>query len=127
MRRPITLVTKMSLDNENNWQTIYNQFHSVTGKNLIGKVSVPGIFTQHTIRIYATSLIAKPHWWVAGTLCQLLGSNTQPVFEGSRWRVPLNRIMLIRLPELTTSYRLNFEVPHWHKEIALVVEAYTGE
>jgi len=34
--------------------------------------------------------------------------------------------MLIRLPELTTNYHLKFHVPHWHKEIALVVEAYTG-
>jgi hypothetical protein len=35
--------------------------------------------------------------------------------------------MLIRLPELTTTYRLKFEVPRWHKEIALVIEAYTEE
>jgi hypothetical protein len=117
----------MSLDNENNWQTIYNQFHSVTSENLIGKISIPGNFAQHTIRTYATSLVAKPHWWLAGTLSHLLGSNSQPDFEGSHWRVPLNKIMLIRLPELTTNYRLKFEVPHWHKEIALVIEVYTGE
>jgi hypothetical protein len=126
MRRPIALVNEMSLDDENNWQTIYNQFYSVTGKNLIGKVSIPGIFTQHTIRIYASSLIAKRHWWLAGDLSHLLGSS-QPDFEGSRWRVPLNKIMLVQLPKLTTSYRLKFEVPRWHKEIAVVVEAYTGE
>jgi len=117
----------MSLDNESNWQTVYNQFHSVTGKNLIGKISIPGNFTQHTIRAYATSLVAKPHWWLAGTLCQVLGSNTSLDFEGSRWRVPLNRITLIQLPQLTTTYRLKFEVPRWHKEIALVIETYTGE
>jgi len=117
----------MILDDENNWQTIYNQFHSVTGENLIGNISIPESFTQHTIRIYATSLIAKPHWWLAGYLSQLLGNNSQPDFEGSRWRVPLNKIMLIRLPELTTNYRLKFKVPRWHQEIALVIEVYTGE
>jgi hypothetical protein len=117
----------MSLDNESNWQTVYNQFHSVTGKNLIGKISIPGIYTQHTIRVYANSLIAKPHWWLAGNLYQLLGNNSQVDFQGSYCRVPLNRITLIQLPKLTTSYRLKFEVPKWHKQIAVVVEIYTGD
>jgi len=116
----------MGLDDENNWQSVYDQSHSLTGEILTGKISIPGSLTEHTIRIYATSLVAKPHWWLAGTLCQLLGSNTQPDFEGSRWRVPLNRITLIQLPQLTTTYRLKFEVPRWHKEITLVVETYTG-
>jgi hypothetical protein len=105
---------------------LYNQFHSVTGENVIGKVSIPGSLTQHTIRAYATSLIAKPRWWLAGSLTQILGSNSQIDFEGSCWRVPLNRITLIQLPQLTTSYRLKFEVPHWHKELAIVIEVYTG-
>ena len=116
----------MTLDDESKWQVLYNGFHSATGENPIGKILIPGSFTQHTIRVYAISLVAKPHWWLAGYLSHLLGANSQPDFEGSRWRVPLNKIMLIRLPELTTSYRLNFEVPRWHKEMALVVEIYTG-
>jgi hypothetical protein len=117
----------MSLDNENNWKVVYNGFHSTVDENPIGKILISGTFTQHTIRIYAKSLVAKPRWWLAGYLSHLLGANSQPDFEGSRWRVPLNRIMLVRLPELTTNYRLTFEVPSWHKEIALVIETYTGE
>jgi hypothetical protein len=117
----------MVLDNENNWQSVYNQHHSATGKTLLGNILIPGNLTEHTIRIYANSLVAKPQWWLAGTLCQLLGNNTQPDFEGSRWRVPLSRITLIQLPQLTTTYRLKFEVPHWHRELALVVEVYTGD
>jgi hypothetical protein len=110
----------MTLDDESNWQILYNGFHSGTSENPIREILIPGTFTQHTIRIYAISLGAKPHWWLAGTLSHLLGSNNKPDFEGSRWRVPLNKIMLIQFPELTTSYRLKFEVPRWHKEIALV-------
>ena len=117
----------MSLDDESNWQAVYNQFHSVANKNPIGKISIPGSLTQHTIRVYANSLVAKPHWWLAGTLTQILGSNSQVDFEGSRWRVPLNRIILIQLPQLTTNYHLKFEVPRWHKELALVVEAYVEQ
>jgi hypothetical protein len=116
----------MGLDNENNWQSVYNQFHSVTGQIPINEILIPGSLTENTIRVYAISSVAKPHWWLAGTLCQLLGTNTQPAFEGSRWRVPLNRITLIQLPQLTTSYRLKFEVPIWHKQITLVIESYTG-
>jgi hypothetical protein len=116
----------MGLDDENNWQSVYNQSHSLTGETLTRRILIPGSLTEHTIRVSSTCLLAKPHWWFAGTLCQLLGSNTQPDFEGSRWQVPLNRITLIKLPHLTTSYRLKFEVPHWHKEITLVIEIYTG-
>jgi len=118
----------MSLDDESYWQVVYNGFHSETSGNPIGKISIQQSFTRHTIRVYAISLVAKPHWWFAGTLYQLLGNNSEPDFEDSRsWRVPLNRIILIQLPELTTNYRIKFEVPHWHKEIALVIEVYTGE
>jgi hypothetical protein len=53
----------MGLDDESNWQIVYNQFHSVTGETLIGRILIPGSLTEHTIRIYATSLVAKPHWW----------------------------------------------------------------
>lgn len=113
----------MILDNESNWGVVYNGFHSATAESPIGKILIPGTFTQHTIRIYAISLVAKPHWWLAGNLSHLFGNN-EPDFEASRWRVPLNKIMLIRLPELTTNYRLKFEVPVWHKEIALVIESY---
>jgi hypothetical protein len=116
----------LSLDDESKWQTVYNQFHSVIGKNLIGKISIPGSLTQHTIRVYATSLVAKTHWWLAGSLTQILGSNSQIDFVASRWQIPLNQISLIQLPQLTLSYRLKFEVPRWHKEIALVIETYTG-
>jgi hypothetical protein len=116
----------MTLDNESNWQTIYNGFHSATSESSINKILIPGTFTKHIIRIYPTSKLAQHHWWLAGTLSHLLGTN-QPDFEGSRWRVPLNKIMLVPLPELTTNYRLTFEVPRWHKEIALVIETYTGE
>jgi hypothetical protein len=117
----------MPIDDESNWQVIHNGFHLQADENQGMEILIPGTFTQHTIRVYAISLVAKPHWWLAGALSQLLGSNNKPVFEGSRWRVPLSKIMLIKLPELTTNYRLRFEVPRWHKEIALVVEIYTGE
>jgi len=115
------------LDNEEEWQTVYNQFHSATGENSIGKISIPGTFTNHTIRVYGSSLIAKPHWWLAGDLTHILGSTSQVDFVASRWRIPLNQISLIQLPQLTLSYRLKFTVPHWHKEFALVLEIYTGE
>ncbi|MEG4066257.1 hypothetical protein QUA42_02695 [Microcoleus sp. Pol11C2] len=116
----------MPLDDETNWQTIYNNFHSTSDTTPIGAILIPGTFTQHTIRAYANSLPAKASWWLAGNLTQLLGSNNSPDFEASRWMVPLKRKTLIKLPLLTTQYRLKFEAARWHKEIALVIEIYTG-
>jgi len=71
----------MTLDNESNWQIVYNGFHSATSESPISRILIPGTFTQHIIRIYTTSKVAKPHWWLAGTLSHLLGSS-QPDFEG---------------------------------------------
>jgi hypothetical protein len=118
----------MPLDNASDWQLVYNGFHPTVGENPIEKILIPGVFTQHTIRAYTISLQAKPTWWLGGRLTQLLGSSTSgPDFEASRWIVPLKRQTLIMLPALTSEYRLKFEPAHWHKEIALVIETYTGE
>ena len=117
----------MTIDNPLNWEIIYSDQHSKSPvEEDIGRILIPGTFTQHIIRIYCTSSVAKSRWWLAGNLSHLLGSNSQPDFEGSNWRVPLNKIMLIQLPELTTNYRLKFEVARWHKEIAIVIETYVG-
>lgn len=115
------------LDDESNWQIVYNQFHSAVGENPIDKIIIPGFFTQHTIRAYCLSLTAKPTWWLGGRLVHLLGSSTTgPDFEGSRWPVPLKARTFIQLPQLTVEYRLKFEPARWHKEIAIVIESYTG-
>ncbi|MEG4108997.1 hypothetical protein [Microcoleus sp. S13_C5] len=118
----------MALDDERDWQLIYNGFHSATDESPIEKILIPGAFTQHTIRIYTVSLQAKPTWWLGGRLTQLLGNGTaSPDFEASRWVVPLKRQTLIKVPVLTSEYRLKFEPVRWLKEIAIVVEIYTGE
>ena len=113
-------------DDESNWQTIYNGFHSsIDEKSPIEEITIPGFFTQHTIRAYCNSLQAKPHWWLGGRLIHILG-NTTPDFEASRWLVPLKKRTLIQLPLLTAEYRLKFEPAYWHKNLALVIEVYTG-
>ncbi|EGK83504.1 hypothetical protein D0A34_09595 [Microcoleus vaginatus PCC 9802] len=117
----------MSLDDESNWEVVHNGFYSAAGENPIEKILIPGSFTNHTIRAYTTSLQAKPTWWLAGRLTQLLGSSTSgPDFEASRWAVPLKRQTLIKLPVFTAEYRIKFEPVRWLKEIALVIEIYTG-
>jgi len=115
----------MTLDNEANWQTVYNGFHLGTNESPIDKILIPTSLTQHTIRIYTTSLQAKPTWWLAGRLIQLI-NNSGIDFEGSRWAVPLNRLTLLQLPLLTSDYRLKFEPVRWVSEIALTVEIYNG-
>jgi hypothetical protein len=79
------------LDNETQWQTVYNGFHSsIDGKIPISLIEIPGFFTHHTLRAYSNSLKTKPHWWLGGRLVQILGATT-PDFEASRWVIPLKR------------------------------------
>lgn len=117
----------MTLDNPSNWESAYNGQHFASGTDeSIGRILIPGVFTQHIIRAYPTSLVAKPYWWLGGTLTQILGSaNSEPDFEGSNWRIPLNKITLIRLPQLTAEYRLKFEPARWHREITISIDKYT--
>jgi hypothetical protein len=120
----------MGLENDSNWQSIYNAFHpSPFLEKPFGrfhKILIPQSITQHTVRIYATSFSAKAEWWLAGDLIQLLGDNTNPDFEGSRHRIPLRRITLVNVPLLTSQYRLKFEPAFWLREIAIVIEVYVG-
>lgn len=117
----------MTIDNPSNWQIAYSGQHSRSLlEESIGRILIPGTFTQHIIRISCTSSVAKSRWWLGGNLSQLLGSNFEPDFEASRWQIPLNQITLIRLPEVTAEYRIKFEPARWHKEIAIAIELYTG-
>lgn len=117
----------MSIDNPLNWGIVYNGQHSRSPlEESIGKILIPGTFTQHIIRASCASSSAKSRWWLGGVLTQLLGGTFESDFEASRWKIPLNRTTLIRLPALTSEYRLKFEPKQWHKEIALVIEIYTG-
>jgi hypothetical protein len=117
----------MSLDNPSNWQVIYSGTHSaaIGLEQGIGRILIPGTFAGQTIRAYATSSVANPRWWLGGTLTQVLNNgNSQADFEGSRWKVPLNRTTLIALPELTAEYRIKFEPARWHRQIQLTLEIY---
>lgn len=57
----------MSIDNPSNWEVVYSGQHiRSTVDESIGRILIPGAFAQHIIRIYSTSLEAKPHWWLGG-------------------------------------------------------------
>ena len=117
----------MGLENDSDWQSVYNALHSsLSPQEPIGKILIPGSFEQHTIRIYTSSFLAKPSWWLAGNLTQLLGDNLDPDFEGEKKRIPLRRITLVKLPLLTSQYRLKFEPAFWLREVAIVIEVYIG-
>lgn len=115
------------LDDESQWQTIYNGFHTrLDEKTPLGEIAIPGFFTQHIIRTYCISQQADPKWWLAGRLNHLLGIAT-PDFLASQWQIPLDRKILLKLPPETPEYRLKFKPVKWLKEVALVIEIYTGE
>jgi hypothetical protein len=91
----------MGLENDSDWQSVYNALHSSPSpQEPIGKILIPVSLEQHTVRVYTTSFSAKPRWWLAGNLTQLLGDNLNPDFEGSRHQIPLRRITLVNLPAL---------------------------
>ena len=115
------------LDDETKWQTVYDGFHSsIDKKTPIEEIAIPGFFVNNVIRTYCTSLQANSTWWLAGRLKHLLGSQPGPDFVASRHLVALKEKTLITIPLVTPEYRLKFTPVKWLREIALVIEIYTG-
>lgn len=115
-----------------NWETRFNGSYLATesesGKHIsISKIEIPGVFEKKIIRIFSNSISAKPSWWYSGQLIQLIQSGNQLDCEVFRWSIPLKVLSLIEVKMITSQYTLKFQPAKWLKDIAIVVEQYTGE
>lgn len=97
----------------------------------IPPVEVPLLLDTHVIAVLLTSSTAPPSWKFAAFLNQKIatgiivgGLNETQAYQEKIW---LNRISLVILPKLTTTYSLNFNIPYWFYDMSLKVWIYKGE
>lgn len=97
----------------------------------IPPVEVPFLLDNHIIAVQLISSTAPPSWKFAAFLNQKIatgitvgGLNETQAHQEKIW---LNRISLIILPKLTSTYSLSFNIPYWFYNMNLKVWIYTGE
>lgn len=94
----------------------------------IPSVIVPHIFTAHTLLIATDSQEALSRWRL-GVRVQMMidvpGSDFVQL-PATQIAIPINRGLLVQFPILSTAYKLNIEVPEWHRSIRVTIWEHTG-
>lgn len=85
---------------------------------------IPGVFDCHTLVVGANSFMARPSWRLGFYLRMLIASSVG-LAEASNHPVPLG-LNLIRLPRLSSEYRLRAYIPKWHQSMEMKIWKYTG-
>lgn len=97
----------------------------------IPPVEVPFLLDSNIIAVLATSSTAPPSWKFAAFLNQKIATGiTVGGFtdtQAHQEKIWLNRISLVILPKLTTTYSLNFNIPYWFYDMSLRLWVYSGE
>ncbi|WP_375497047.1 hypothetical protein [uncultured Nostoc sp.] len=126
----------LQLSNNQNWQLVYNQFHRANIEApksrfmyVIGEVTIPFLFESSIVSILVS--LNQPTWKYAGYFRQkiltgIAGSN-QDTYLHPKYRIDLNKIMLLQFPLVTNSYSLTFQPPEWIQEATLKIWTYIGE
>ena len=128
----------MALDLTNS--TLWNLIWSANVQaQLVGKarylpippVEVPILLDSHIIAVLLNSSTAPPSWKFAAFLNQKIatgitvgGLNETQTYQEKIW---LNRISLVMLPRLTSTYSINFNIPYWFYDMSLKVWVYEGD
>ena len=85
---------------------------------------IPGIFDCHTLVVGANSFMARPTWRL-GFYLRMLVASSVGLAEASNHPVPLG-LNVIRLPRLSSEYRLRAYIPKWHQTMEMKIWKYIG-
>ena len=85
---------------------------------------IPGVFDCHTLVVGANSFMARPNWRLGFYLRMLIASSVG-LAEASNHPIPLG-LNLIRLPRLSSEYRLRAYIPKWHQSMEMKIWKYIG-
>ncbi|TWH40286.1 hypothetical protein [Dulcicalothrix desertica] len=123
--------------NPNNWESIYNT-------NLVGadagngryfpiqETTVPLLLENHILAISTSSQNASNKWKSAGFLNYLIRTGlvvggTPNTRFGSGYRINLNAITLLILPQLSNEYSISINIHYWIQDVAINIWQYTGD
>jgi|GEM_PF-3332757 len=122
---------------EGNWIQVYEEHRVIQVIDERSYTPIPTfeigfLFDKHILAVRALSTKAKPHWRFAGNLYQRLQlgaggtASNLPTVDLTNKGLYLNRVILLDLPQYTSTYELNFTPPHWIEDIRLTFWEYQG-
>lgn len=128
----------LQLGNSANWQQLYST--SVNAVSLgagsvlfapIETILVPILIESHIIAVSVTSANAKDTWYFGGLISQKINLGLTvgglPDSDGvQKSKLYLNRLTLLILPKLTSSYAVEVEIPKWFRQVSLIIWQYIG-
>jgi hypothetical protein len=124
----------LQLSNPANWGTPYQTSRQANPYGTSGlffpipPFQIPIQFESPILAISAENQDARA-WWILGCrVRQLFDVSSGPLEVASvQRRVLLNRGgTLIQFPRYAPQYRLEVEIPRWHKEMSLTIWEYIG-
>lgn len=119
------------LTDERYWENVYSSI--LTLDDSIGYIRIPPIIispvlNNRFIRCFCQSKEALPKWWLGGVLILVLKHQRRGAdFEAKTFKIPLDRITLIEIPDYINEYLVKFEPASWFAEMEISVDKYLGE
>ena len=121
----------VNLVNNANWQLIYDNLirATVIRQSPLQYAPIPPTslgfsLPYRFLRIAANNQNAKATWRYGGN-ADLLVDEVDGA-EVVRRSLPVNKAVIISVPDYLDRYRLRFTFPYWFDEISLQVDGYTG-
>jgi hypothetical protein len=97
----------------------------------IPPVEVPYLLDSHIVSVQLISSTAPPSWKFAAFLNQKIATGIlvggAPDAQVFQEKIYLNRITLVTLPRLSTTYSISFNIPYWFYNMSLKLWVYTEE
>lgn len=131
------LVAPLDLSNSALWNLVWSanvQAELVANKARylpIPPIEVPLLLDTNIVAVLLESSTAPPSWKFAAFLNQKIatgitvgGLNETQTYQEKIW---LNRISLIILPRLASTYSVVFNIPYWFYTMSLKLWVYQGE
>lgn len=127
----------LQLGNSANWEQLYST--SINAVSLgagtafapIPKITVPVLISSHIIVVSVTCNAAKDTWNFGGLISQKINLGLTvgglPDADGvQKSKLYLNRLTLLILPQLTSTYSVEFEIPKWFRQVSIILWQYIG-
>lgn len=128
---------KPQFSNNNSWSSIGSGSVSavklstpVDAYNPIPPITISTLVDVPTIACFTSSSEAPSTWmcggWLSANIVSGLTVGGNSDAEIGRETLRLNRINIIRFPQLSSTYSLKLYVPKWFRQITYNVWCYTG-
>ena len=115
----------MDFASEANWLQLYDGLVMGASGIPIAPITLPSSLNYRFLRVTANNQNAKASWR-SGGYCFLMVDEPNPQVQVSRLYAPVNKPVILAVPDYLASYRVIFAPPKWFDEISLQVDVYTG-